>query len=145
MRLITWHSNWFVVAIHIHLRKETRDWLNHIRGNYYLRVKGITPFPLFTQATWCQSYINQTVLHFLQYFYYHRLYCPLFATQNHLKFTKHIMLFTAIYFISHRIRSMQKTGSEPTIDLGSLHISPRKKHQTIVKIIDGILSNCRLW
>ena len=31
-------------------KKETRDLLNHIRGSYYFRVKGMTPLPLLLRV-----------------------------------------------------------------------------------------------
>ena len=35
--------NSLLIVIQIELTKETRDWINHMRGSYYFRVKGITP------------------------------------------------------------------------------------------------------
>ena len=45
-------------------KKETRDWLNHMRGRYYFRVK--TPLTSFTQTTLlsdCSIFSYDIVIH----------------------------------------------------------------------------------
>ena len=68
MRLITWLWNSLLFPIHIELRKETRDWLNQMRGSYYNWLKGLRPYLFY--SSYSISKLYQTVLCFIQYLYY---------------------------------------------------------------------------
>ena len=63
--------------------EETRDWLNHIMGNYYFRVKGITPnlvYSFYFLPTFlydCSTFQTMTFIYNL-----HIQYCTLFSTKK---------------------------------------------------------------
>ena len=111
MRLITWVYNSFFITMGQRAKK--RDQLNHVRGSYYFRVKGITPYLFYSNYSIWNLY--QTMLYIIQYHYYSQtILCFIIHKEITLNIANILHFITALSlsFISTQDTVYMKYGQQ---------------------------------